>query len=173
LKKFLVGLAVVVVLFFGIGYLLPSDYRAERSLVIDAPAEKIFPLLNDLSQWHRWAVWFARDPGLEINRSDPPRGVGAFQKWNGEQGRGELTITESENNRRLVYSLFFPEFGARTTGSFQLIPGNEGTRVVWANEGNAGDLVISGYFALFMDSMMGPDLLGGLRNLKRTVEAEG
>jgi hypothetical protein len=41
----------------------PADtFRVERSVSIQAPAEKIFPLIDDFYRWENWAPWEKIDP---------------------------------------------------------------------------------------------------------------
>ncbi|WP_245598801.1 SRPBCC family protein [Methylomicrobium lacus] len=42
----------------------PDTFRVERSATIKAPAEKIFPLINDFHQWEPWSPWEKVDPAL-------------------------------------------------------------------------------------------------------------
>ncbi len=46
LKKILIGLAVIVVGVLAVALLQSPDFRVERSIVIAAPAEKVFPYLS-------------------------------------------------------------------------------------------------------------------------------
>lgn len=49
LKRLAFGLAGLCALLLLIGFLLPSNARVERSILIDRPASVIFPLLKFLS----------------------------------------------------------------------------------------------------------------------------
>ena len=46
----------------------PDTFRVERSESIQAPPEKIFPLINDFQSWRAWSPRFV---------TRPPRGCGA------------------------------------------------------------------------------------------------
>src|SRR3990172_6764766 len=77
---------------------------AEQQMVINAPAEKVFSYLADLTRHSEWA-----QPGhrLEIEKtSDGPIGQGTVFRSVGHQfGRNEdtVTITEYVPNQRIVY----------------------------------------------------------------------
>ena len=64
LKKLIIGLVVIVVVFVGVGFVLPSTYSVERSVVIDAKPEVIFHQVNTLERWESWTPW-----SLEAARS--------------------------------------------------------------------------------------------------------
>ena len=40
----------------------PSTLRVQRSVSIKAPAERIFPLINDFRQWRSWSPMRTRTP---------------------------------------------------------------------------------------------------------------
>ena len=52
-------LALLVV---GVGLFLPTQFAVERSIVIDAPADRVFNYLVDPREWKKWTVWNQRDP---------------------------------------------------------------------------------------------------------------
>jgi len=174
LKKLLFGLASVLIVFFLIGFLLPKDYQVKRSIIINAPPEEIYNNVVDLRAWQQWGVWFKRDPMMQINYEGPDRAIGMRSTWLSEsQGNGEMEITELEHNRKVVYSLYFPEMDMASTGKFMLAPMEQGTRVTWIDEGDVGNSPVNRYFALMIDDMIGPDFEMGLQNLKTVVENNG
>jgi len=171
LKKILIGLGIAVLAFVAVGFALPGEYRVARSVVVEAPPEAVFPLVNDLNQWSSWTIWSARDPAMKIDIAGGGEGEGASQSWHSEsQGSGELTITRSVVNESITYSLHFPEFDSRSTGRIVLEPVTGGTRVTWSDEGDLGSNPMMRWFGLFMDSMIGGDFEAGLARLKAHVE---
>jgi hypothetical protein len=151
-------------------FLLPRQYRVERSIVINAPREKVYPHLADLKAWKNWTVWNQRDPGMKIKYSEQSAVVGAWSEWESEkEGSGKATLTQLEQNR-LVYALEFPEFEMKSSGSFVLQPEGQQVRVIWADEGDLGNNPMSRRFGLFLDGMLGKDFEAGLANLKKVTE---
>ena len=57
LKRILIATGVVLLVMLLIGFLLPSGWQVERSIVIRAPAATIFPYINNLKNGRVWAVW--------------------------------------------------------------------------------------------------------------------
>ncbi|AWL12192.1 hypothetical protein HMF8227_01719 [Saliniradius amylolyticus] len=171
LKKLLIGVAIILVVFFGAGFLLPGDFKVERQVIIEAPADEIYPMVVDLRQWQRWGVWFKRDPDMKISYSGSEQGVGMISRWKSEtEGNGEMEVIAAEPNKRLVYKLRFPELDMGSTGEVVLRPTDQGTRVTWMDYGNVGVNPVNRYFALMMDSLVGPDFESGLQNLKKLAE---
>ncbi|MCV2885219.1 SRPBCC family protein [Aestuariibacter sp. AA17] len=170
-KKLLIGVVVVVVGFFAVGFLLPSDFRVERSVLIEAPPEKVFPYVVNLREWRNWGVWFKRDPQMTTEYSGPEAQQGMKSQWTSEtEGSGEMELVEVKPNRLIVYSLYFPEFDMGSTGEMRLQEEDGRTIVTWVDYGDVGDNPVNRYFALMMDSMIGPDFEVGLENLKMLAE---
>jgi uncharacterized protein YndB with AHSA1/START domain len=171
-KWIAIVLGTLAVLFFGIGFMLPSKFNVSRAIEIKAPPERVFMLITDPREWKRWTVWNQRDPGMKITYSGPPAGPGAKWAWESKtEGTGNMEFTRAEANKRLEYRLSFPDFGMVSTGALTLLPSaGGGTELTWATVGDVGANPIKHYFAAFMDRMVGPDFEGGLRNLKALAE---
>lgn len=174
LKKVLVGVGVLMVGVVLIGFLLPKDYRVERSILIEAKPEEVYPDIVDLRAWVNWGVWFQRDPNMILKYSGSDRAIGMFSSWESEtEGNGEMEITQLEHNKKVVYRLYFPEVGMGSTGSLILTPVGDATRVTWHDSGEVGINPVDRYFILIIDSVIGPDFATGLENLKTIIENRG
>lgn len=168
LLAIVVALAVLLTL---VGYLLPSQFRVERSTEIRAPAERVYALIHDPRAWATWTVWNQRDPGMKMTFSGAPNGAGAKWSWqSASEGNGAMEFTRAEPNRLIEYRLSFPDYGMSSSGLLTLTAGVTGTRVSWSNEGDMGSNPYMRYFALFMDRMVGPDFEAGLARLKMLAE---
>ena len=171
LKKLIFLMTAVLVVFVGVGLLLPKEYEVKRSIVINASPEDIYPSVVDLKQWSSWGVWFQRDPNMQIEYGGPDRAIGMYSKWHSaSEGSGELEITQLKHNRRVRYSLRFAEYEMGTTGQILLEETPDGTRVIWSDKGEVGANPLDRYFVLMIDDMIGPDFETGLENLKTVVE---
>ena len=154
--------------------LQPADFRITRSGTINAPAEKIFSLINDLHNWAAWSPWEKLDPMMKKTHEGAAAGVGAIYYWNGNNkvGEGRMTITESRPSSHISIKLeFLRPMKATNQTVFTLTANSDGTTVEWAMTGKnnfAGKA-----FALFMnmDKMVGKDFEKGLSQLKAVAEA--
>lgn len=165
----LLGLAALIVIG---GYALSPRYAVTRSVVIAAPAEKIYPLVADPRAWAQWSVWNQRDPTMAITYSGPPQGAGAKWAWkSATEGSGEMSFTAAEPNQRVAFDLYFPDFGSTSTGELRFEPqGSGGTRVSWTMDGDMGKNPVFHWLALFGDKLVGPDFEAGLQRLKAVAE---
>ena len=172
LKRILIASVAFVLLLLAIGFLLPSAWQVERSVVIHAPAPVIFPYLNSLKQWREWTVWYQQHPDMKTEYSGPDAGVGATSRWNDEDGRGVMKVMQSEPNRFVAYTLLLNAGQFRADGTLSLIPEGEGTRVVWGAAGEIGRSPVNRYFALILGRRIGADFDDSLTRLKQKLETK-
>ncbi len=172
LKKAFIAVVTLLIIVVAVGFTLPKEYVVKRSIVIKAPPQTIYSNVVDLKSWPKWGVWFKRDPAMEVTYEGPDRAIGMRSAWVSEsEGSGQMEITDLEHNKKVVYSLYFPEFEMGSTGQFEIEPmGEEGTRVTWIDKGQVGNNPVERYFVLMMDDMIGPDFQKGLENLKTVSE---
>ena len=161
------GLAFLLALFLVGGFLLPGTWSTERSRTMGLPADSIFPYLDVLARWETWSPW----PGVEIERTGPPRGPGAMMRWDDPfTGDGVFRIVESRGDSLLRYEVRVEGGSIRTDGSFRLEDrGAGGTRVTWSEAGDFGWNPLLGYAALTMERAQGKELEHGLARLEAVV----
>ena len=171
LKKILIGLAVLVLVVVVAALLKSPDYRVERSLVIAAPAEKLFPWFDNHRKFNEWNPWSKMDPEAKNTYSGPESGVGAVASWDGEKvGKGSATITESKANERIVERMNWLEpMEGVSTVEFTFKPEGEGkTKVTWAMYGrNEGLLARAVSLVMDCESMCGPEFEKGLADVAK------
>ena len=166
--KYLVGIAVLLV---AVGFLLPSTYSAQRSVTINAPVEKVFPLVANHKEWKRWSVWNQRDPNMEMTYAGPEMAAGSKWSWKSKsEGNGGMEFSAVEPYKRVGYILTMEDM-TPATGDLKFTPDGTGTKVTWDINGNAGMNPVFRWFGVFMDKMIGPDFEAGLKNLKKLAES--
>lgn len=171
LKYALLGLVSVVILLVLIGFALPGTYKVERAIDINAPMDSVYPLVYDPKAWARWGVWNQRDPGMIVTYSGAPAGVGAKWAWQSKpEGSGSMEITAAEFNKLVAYKIAMKDFDGTLSGRLEFAIAGKAVRVRWIGEGDVGGNPLMRYFAVIMDRMLGPDLEGGLKNLKALAE---
>lgn len=177
-KKLLIGLSVILIglgAFAAVVEMQPAEFRIARSIVVKAPPEKIFPLVNNLHEVAQWSPWNQYDPNMKKSFAGPEEGVGASQSWEGNDkvGVGKMTILESEPPRKVRLKLeFLKPMQCTNEAAYTLIPTKDGdTEVEWAMTGSKA--FVQKAFCMFMDmdKMVGPDFERGLANLKASIES--
>lgn len=175
LKMILAGLCLLVALVLLYAATRPDTFRVARSTNIQAPAEKIFPLIDDFHQWERWSPWEKVDPALKRTYSGAARGRGAAYEWFGDRdvGQGRMEIIESTPPSRLLIKIdFLVPFEAHNTVEFTLQAQGENTLLTHAMSGPSPYLAkLMGIF-FSMDKMIGDKFEEGLGSLKAIAEAK-
>jgi len=174
LKTFLWAILVVLILIVVVGLFLPTSYRVQRSIIIDARPQKVHEYVGDLSKWEDWTLWKEEDPTVVVTRGEKTSGVGASQSWVGDSGEGALTITKDSKEEGIEYDLVFEggKYVCQGTVTYDEIGGADNTKVTWTMSGDMETPVIGGYFAMMMGSMVKEMFDRGLSNLKARVEGE-
>jgi uncharacterized protein YndB with AHSA1/START domain len=149
-----------------------NTFRIERSTTISAPAEKIFPLIDDFHSWSSWSPYEKLDPAMQRTYSGEPRGIGAAYAWNRKKaGAGSMEIIQAAAPSRVAIALTFTKpMKAQNTAEFVLEPSGGGTRVSWSMTGKVTLMTrIFGFF-VNMDKMIGKDFEAGLAAIKVIAE---
>jgi uncharacterized protein YndB with AHSA1/START domain len=151
----------------------PDVFRVQRSLVVNAPPDKIYALVNDLRSWSAWSPYEHKDPAMKRTYEGAASGKGAIYGWDGNKnvGRGRMEIIEASPPGKIVIKLdFIKPFEAHNTVEFTMAPTSDGTTVTWAMYGP--NLFIGKVMGLFldMDKMVGGDFEAGLASLKVAAE---
>ncbi|WP_407166865.1 SRPBCC family protein [Bradyrhizobium sp. ORS 111] len=164
-----IAIAVVLIL----AATKPDTFRVTRAASIEAPAERIFPLINDFHRWTTWSPYETRDPAMKRTYDGAANGKGAVYAWNGNKnvGSGRMEILDAQAPSKLVIKLdFFTPFEGHNTAEFTMLPQGDATNVTWTMYGPAA--FMSKLMQVFMnlDHMIGKDFEVGLANLKTLAE---
>jgi len=150
----------------------PKSFSLSRSTVIAGPADRVFPLINDLQGFNRWNPFAKQDPQLKMQYESVTSGKGAAYTWVGKKaGAGRMEITDSIPAQRVTMKLDFSKpMEAHNTVNFTLEPQGANTRVTWAMTGpaNYAHNLMTTFFS--MDKMVGGQFEAGLGSLKALAE---
>lgn len=167
----LLVLGVVVVL--GLAAMKPDTFSVARSITVDAPPEKIFPLIDDFSKWPLWSPYEEKDPDMTRALGGAKEGLGATYAWEGDDnvGKGHMEIVESRPSDKVGIKLDFERpFEAHNRVDFTLVPQGQGTLVTWDMQGPTPFFAKVIHVFLDMDRMVGTDFEAGLIKLKAQAE---
>ncbi len=153
----------------------PDAFAIERSLVVSAPAEVIYPKIADLHQWSAWSPYEKLDPQMKKVFNGTPGAAGASYYWSGNAKAGEGTMTVRElmpPSKITMQRDMLKPIEEHNVVEFNLEPTDGGTRVTWAMRG--ANSYLSKVIGLFMntDTMIGKDFEDGLASLKTAVETQ-
>jgi uncharacterized protein YndB with AHSA1/START domain len=170
-------IAAVAILVFIVAVLVlaagkPDTFRVQRQAGIQAPPEKIFPLINDYKQWSAWSPYEKKDAAMKRSFSGAAAGKGSAYAWEGKEvGTGDMLITESVPSSLVKIDLNFTKpFEAHNKVVFSIQPQAGGSTVSWEMVGPAP--LMSRVMQVFfnMDRMVGKDFEDGLAAMKTAAE---
>jgi uncharacterized protein YndB with AHSA1/START domain len=152
----------------------PNTFKIHRALLIDAPPERIFPMIDDLHAQSAWSP-FEKDPAMKRTHSGAPRGKGAVYEWDGNRqvGAGRIAIIDSVPPSKVALLLdMVRPFKAHNIVEFTLERSGPGTNVTWSMQGRQP--YMAKVMTLFMDcdKMVGSQFEEGLAKLKQLVETQ-
>lgn len=171
--KIFIGLIVVLALFLGYVSTRDGKFRYERSGLINASAEKIFPYI---SQFKLGAQWSPYEKGLEMpkNYGGVEGQVGSWMEFGpSKSGSGRIEILETISNQMVKLNLHMTApFEAKNLVTYRLSPEQNGTRFTWEMEGDGGFMGKLMNTLIDCEKMVGGQFTEGINNLKVLIESQ-
>lgn len=174
LKSILLTLLAIVSIFSIYVASRPSDFKYERSGFIQAPAEKIFPYLNNFKLGEEWTPFGKNDPTMKTTFSGPNSGVGSGLSFEGnaQTGEGKLEIIRVEPNTLVEIRLdMIKPLEGHNIVQYRLTPEGAGTRFTWTMSGKGTFLTKAIGVFIDCDKMMGKVFDQGIQSLKQKIES--
>jgi len=171
LKVIGIILAIIIVLAIILVIALPTKFKVERSVTIDAPKNIVFKQVAEFENFIKWSPWTKLDPNMEYEITGTDGEVGAVYSWSGNDsvGTGSLTnvaITEDRIDQKLDFTA---PWEAHDLAYYEFQDTPAGIKVTWGLDGNlARPMNLMGLF-MSMEDMIGSSYEEGLENLKKQV----
>jgi uncharacterized protein YndB with AHSA1/START domain len=175
-RKILIAIAAVIVLFVIIVVTRPAAFHIERSIAIATPAENVFAQVNDFHAWAAWSPWEKIDPQMKRTFDGAAAGPGAGYSWQGNDkvGEGRMTILSVSKPSQVSIKLeFIKPWTATNAVTFTFAPAAEGTKATWAMDGQNNFGAKAASLFMDIDKMVGSDFERGLAALKAVAESSG
>lgn len=163
------GIAVVLIL----AAMKPDQFRIQRTATINAPSDRIFPLINDYKAWSAWSPYENKDPDMKRTYGATTSGKGATYAWegNGNVGAGNMLITDAQAPSKIALDLNMTKpMTAHNKVEFTLVPAGDSTLVTWAMRGETPYFAKIIHVFFNVDKMVGGDFEAGLAKLKALAE---
>ena len=150
----------------------PSTFSVQRATTIEAPPEKIFPLINDLHGFNTWNPFAKMDPDMKLSYSGPQSGRGAAYAWESRKmGVGSMEIVDTAPPSKVVLNLeFVKPFAGRNVVEFTLQPKGDSTNVTWEMRGPLAFIPKVMNLFVSTDKMVGGQFEMGLADMKAAAE---
>ena len=131
LKKAAIGVTVLVlamvVAVVGIGSMLPPAHVASAEATLNAPPERVFQALSEVTRYPEWRPRVTR---VEVLATDPLR-------WREHEGGDAITfeVMDSSPPQRLKVRIADPDLPFGGTWTYTLTPAGTGTRLQITEDG--------------------------------------
>lgn len=172
-KKILLSLVVVIVLFLVFVSTRNGKFNYERSVVINAPVEKIYPYLSNFKLGSQWNPFDQKDPNLKRTFLGNDGEVGSAMEFEGnnEAGSGKLEMLSLIPNTEAQIKLTMTKpWKAENLIIYKLTPEAEGTRFLWAMSGDGGFMGKLMMTIIDCEKMITDEFEKGFQNLKFIIE---
>lgn len=150
-----------------------GDFRYERSGLIQAPPEKIFPYLSNLKKGVLWSPYERKDPQLKKSFHGPEDQPGGRMDFSGHRdvGSGQIRILNIKPNEGVDLHLSMVKpIKAEHLIEYRLSPEAGGTRMTWITSGRGGFFGKLMVVMIDCEKMVGDDMSQGIENLKALIE---
>lgn len=138
----------------------------DKSIVINAPIEKVYEIVSDFHHWNRWSPWLVMDEEAKVNVNED----GKYYDWDGEfVGSGNMTITSEEANKVIhIDLLFLKPWKSKSKVTFLLKQEGEAVRLHWIMDGSLPFFLF--WMKKMMEAFVGMDFERGLTMAKDVAE---
>lgn len=145
-------------------------FHVNRSITIDAPAEKVFDVVSDFGTWTTWSPWLCAEPSAKVEVSDNSNSVGSLYQWEGEiVGQGEVEHKRLERGKLIDDEIrFLKPMKAVSQVLFEMEPVGGGTKITWHMKGSLPWFLF--WMTSSMEGFIGMDYERGLKMLKELIE---
>ena len=139
----------------------------KKSILINAPAEKIYKIISDFNNWRPWSPWLIMEPEATMTVAEG----GKYYEWEGKRvGTGNMTVEREDANKSIDYDLtFLTPFKSKAKTSFELVSkGENQTEVSWLMDSRLPFFMF--WMKKAMTAYIGMDYERGLAMLKDYAE---
>ncbi len=174
LKKILLVLVALVLVFVVVVALQPSEFHVERSVAVNAAPADVFAEVNDFHKWDAWSPWAKLDPNAKVTFEGPEAGEGQVMTWagNSEVGAGKMTLVESKPDELVKTKVDFTEpFEGTSMSQFTFAPKGDQTEVTWSMDDEHSFIEKAMCLVMNGKKMVGEQMEKGLAQLKELAEA--
>lgn len=174
LRRVLWVCIIFILIVILISLFLPSNFKVEKKVVINADKQQIFNQVNDLKNWLNWSTLILKDESIFSNNDNyvlDNLGRGTKIIWQSENkdlGKGRLEVLKSSPSDSLKVEMNIGSYNFINNYHFYSI--DEGVEVVWESKTDFGFNPFTKFYGLFVDEFISSDIDMSLKKLKSYAE---
>jgi len=135
--KFIGGIILLIVVYGVIAVLtFSNEYHYEKSVVINAPKEKVWQHISSMKSFNEWNPWMDLDKNMKVTYTGISGEVGDKYSWdskNDDAGAGCQEIKENvANERQRTEMIFKKPFEGQALSDIVLASEGNSTKITWS-----------------------------------------
>ncbi|PIF46440.1 polyketide cyclase/dehydrase/lipid transport protein [Chryseobacterium sp. 52] len=175
LRWTIIVLASILIIWMAAAALISGDCVYEKSITINAPAEKVWRHTNTLKAMDQWSPWNDIDPGMKKNWTGTTGQPGEKLCWASEKdeaGKGCQEIKKIDAaGKRIDTDIQFLAPYKREAGSYvKIVQEGNGSKVTWGFTSKIPFPFTVMKVFMNMENAIGKDYQKGLLRLKDLSE---
>jgi uncharacterized membrane protein len=175
LKRILLGILALIVLFLIIAVFMKKDYAIEKETIINKPKSDVFDYVKSLKNQKNWSTWEQSDPNMTSEYTGTDGIVGFKHAWKSKMmGDGEQEITKIIEGERMESELRFKGFMGSNAPAYLSTEAIDSTKtkVKWGMSGTMSYPMNGMQIFMSMEKMIGTEYQKSLINLKSILEKQ-
>lgn len=143
-------------------------FTVQKQKLIQAPIEKVYDLVGDMSHWAKWSPWLISEPEAKVDVNND----GSQYAWSGHRvGEGKMLIT-NKTDKEISYDLTiikpWKALSKVKMSLKELDNSKKATQLTWEMEGSLPFFMF--FYKKMMTKLIGMDYERGLNLLKDYAE---
>ncbi|MGG9961208.1 SRPBCC family protein [Ferruginibacter sp. SUN106] len=168
-------IGAIIALFLLLALVTKKDFRIEKQIVIDKPKAEVFNYLKLIKNQEKYSVWVMKDPDVKIVYSGTDGTVGFISSWTSDDknvGIGAQEIIKLAEGESMDVEVRFKKPFEATNYAHTDVTAISATQTKVSNVFTGKQKFPLNVMNLFMDKLIGKDMLQNLVNMKNNVEGQ-
>jgi len=166
-------IAAIVVLFLLLALIVKKDFALEKKIIIDKPKAEVFNYLKMIKNQEKYSVWVMKDPDIKIMYTGADGTVGFISSWTSDDknvGIGAQEIIKINEGESMDVEIRFKKPFEATNYAHTDVTALSAVQTKVSNVFTGKQKFPMNVMNLFMDKLIGKDMLQNLVNMKANIE---
>ena len=166
-------IGAIIALFLLLALVTKKDFRLEKQIIIDKPKAEVFNYLKLIKNQEKYSVWVMKDPNVKIVYTGTDGTVGFISSWMSDDknvGIGAQEIIKLTEGESMDVEVRFKKPFEATNYAHTDVTALSATQTKVSNIFTGKQKFPLNVMNLFMDKLIGKDMLQNLVNMKTNLE---
>ncbi|NOT93240.1 SRPBCC family protein [Ferruginibacter sp.] len=166
-------IGAIIALFLLLALVTKKDFRLEKQIIIDKPKAEVFNYLKLIKNQEKYSVWVMKDPNVKIVYTGTDGTVGFISSWTSDDknvGIGAQEIIKLTEGESMDVEVRFKKPFEATNYAHTDVTALSATQTKVSNIFTGKQKFPLNVMNLFMDKLIGKDMLQNLVNMKTNLE---